>query len=298
MRTQPECLECFLDDIRSAIDLLVTEEGERLEILRHCLRILSEEFGYEKVPSFYITKLHRLLKGKAGIPLPFAKARRRTNEIGIAIAERIKGDANGLSGLERFRFLASWALAANSLDSRTAGTGYQFKPEGAWTYLASYLAKGIAIDQIDRLYEVVKAGPKVLYIHDNVGEIALDMALVEELKALGCSVTSTIRGGPITSDATVEDAKFVGLDKTSNKIILAGPDTLGISWEEASSELRAELQRAELIIAKGQANYYVLSEHREEIPGLVFCLFTTKCDPVSRNFNLTGKQMVATFLQL
>lgn len=296
MRTQPECLECFLDDIRSAIDLLVTEEGERLKIFRHCLLILSEEFGYEKVPSFYITKLHSLVKGETGIPLPFAKARRRANEIGIAISEHIRADAKRLSGLERFRFLASWALAANSLDSRTAGTGYQFKLKDAWTYLASYLAKGIAIDQLDRFYEVVKAGPKVLYIHDNVGEIALDGALVEELKALGCFVTSAIRGGPITSDATAEDAIFVGLDRTSNKIILAGPDTLGISWEEASLELRAELQRAELIIAKGQANYYVLSEHREEIPGLVFCLFTIKCEPVSRQFALTGKQMIATFL--
>ncbi len=296
MLTQPECLECFLNDIRSAIDLLVVDEEKRLKILRHCLRLLAQEFGYKKVPSFYITELHRLVKREGGIPLPFAESRGQTNKVGIAIAERIRVEAQGLLGLERFRFLASWALAANSLDSRTAGTGYQFRPEDARTYLASYLARGIAVDHLDRLYEVVNTGPRVLYIHDNVGEIALDRAFIKELKALGCPVTSAIRGGPITSDATVEDAKFVGLDKTSDKIILAGPDTLGISWEEASSELRAELQRAELIIAKGQANYYVLSEHREEIPRLVFCLFTIKCEPVSRQFGLTGKQMVATFL--
>jgi len=296
MRTQPECLECFLNDIRSAIDLLVMDEDERLKILRHCLRLLAQEFGYKKVPSFYITELHRLLKREAGISLPFAESRRRTNEVGVAIAERIREEAQGLSGLERFRFLASWALAANSLDSRTAGTGYRFRPDDAHAHLASYLAMGIAVDQLDRLYEVARAGPKVLYIHDNVGEIALDKALIQELKALGCPVTSTVRGGPITSDATIEDARIVGLQGASDKIILAGPDTLGISWEEASSELRADLQRAELIIAKGQANYYVLSEHRKEIPGRVFCLFTTKCEPVSRNFGLTGKRMVATFL--
>ncbi|GAH29734.1 unnamed protein product, partial [marine sediment metagenome] len=46
----------------------------------------------------------------------------------------------------------------------------------------------------------------------------------------GSSVTSVLRGGPITSDATMEDGEEVGLQEAASEIILAGPDTLGISF--------------------------------------------------------------------
>jgi len=50
------------------------------------------------------------------------------------------------------------------------------------------------------------------------------------------------------------------------------------------------------VIAKGQANYYVLSEHSAEVPGEIFCLFTIKCQPVADVVGVQPKQAVGIFL--
>ncbi len=155
----------------------------------------------------------------------------------------------------------------------------------------------MARDQVDGLYERILAKTPVLYIHDNVGEIALDKLFIQEIRRHGCHVTSALRGGPITSDATMEDGRTVGLDRAVDRLIQAGPDTLGISWEEASPELREAMQAARLIIAKGQANYYVLSEHRAELAAEIFCLFTIKCQPVADVVGVQPKQAVGIFLE-
>jgi uncharacterized protein with ATP-grasp and redox domains len=156
--------------------------------------------------------------------------------------------------------------------------------------------RGLALDHLDRLYQSVLVKMPVLFIHDNVGEIALDRLFIEELQRHGCHVTSALRGGPITSDATMEDGRMVGLDAAADRVILAGPDTLGISWEEASSELREAMRLAQLIIAKGQANYYVFSEHGKELAGEVFCLFTIKCQTVADVLGVQPRQAVGIFL--
>lgn len=296
MKTQPECLRCFTDDVYSAIRQLVPDKKEQIRIVRKALKYLSENYSLSEIPSYHITELHRIVKKESGISLPFEEHRKRSNEIGMLIAERIIREAESLKGLERFRHFAKWTLVANSLDTRTAGIGYTYNPDDYYNHLLSYLDKGIAVNQIDTLYETIKGIKEILYIHDNVGEIAIDKLLIIEIKNLGCRVISALRGGPITSDATLDDGSFVGLDRISDEIIMAGPDTLGISFKEMSKALRDALNKAELVIAKGQANYYVLSEHRSEIPGRVFCLFTTKCNPVARRFNLQGKNNIATFL--
>jgi uncharacterized protein with ATP-grasp and redox domains len=218
------------------------------------------------------------------------------NQVGLQIAERLQKQAEGLEGLARFRFLATWALAGNSLDSRTVGIGYGFDPEQTLQHLQGYVDRGLARDDLDRLYLRIKAKTPILYIHDNVGEIALDKIFIQELRCNGCHVTSALRGGPITSDATMEDGRMVGMGTAVDRLIQAGPDTLGISWEEASPELREAMHNAPLIIAKGQANYYVFSEYRAQLPGEVFCLFTVKCQPVADVIGVQPKQAVGIFL--
>jgi uncharacterized protein with ATP-grasp and redox domains len=268
----------------------------QLKVAKDVMQFLAESFGHDRVPSYYITEVHRILKRDTGIAIPFEESRKQSNQVGVAIAARLQAEAERLEGLTRFRFLARWALAGNSLDSRTVGIGYGFAPEQTLQHLKGYVDRGLALDHLDRLYQHVLAKTPVLFIHDNVGEIALDKLFIEELQRHGCHVTSALRGGPITSDATMEDGRMVGLDAAADRVILAGPDTLGISWEEASSELREAMRLAQLIIAKGQANYYVFSEHGKELAGEVFCLFTIKCQTVADVLGVQPRQAVGIFL--
>jgi len=296
MKTVPACLTCVLGDAYTAAQQLTTDPAVHLRVAHACLSLLADTFGYGRVPSRYITDVHRIVKRETGIAVPFADTRDQLNRIALGLADDIQRQADVLPDADRFRRLVQWALAGNSLDSRTVGIGYGFDPTRMRQHLQSYIDRGFARDDVDRLYAQVRAGTPVLFIHDNVGEIAFDKLLIQEMRRHGCHVTSALRGGPITSDATMADGRAVGLDHAVDRLIEAGPDTLGISWEEASGDLRAALRDARLIVAKGQANYYVFSEHRAELNGDVFCLFTIKCQPVADILGVQPKQAVGIFI--
>jgi hypothetical protein len=296
MKAVPACLTCILGDVYAAAQQVTRDPAVQLRVAKDCMRFLADTFGHERVPSDYITEVHRILKRDTGVATPFAESRNQLNRVAMELAPTIQAQAERLEGLPRFRVLTLWALAGNSLDSRTVGIGYAFEPARMLQHLQSYVDRGMARDDVDRLYERVTARTPVLYIHDNVGEIALDALLIREIRRHGCRVTSALRGGPITSDATMADGLAVGLDRAADRLIQAGPDTLGISWDEASPELRAALRAAPRVIAKGQANYYVFSEHRAELTAEVFCLFTIKCQPVADVVGVEPKQAVGIFL--
>ena len=296
MRTHLNCASCIVYDLCGALDLVPLKEETKHEILKESFRFLSREFSTEKIPSYFITEVHRILKRISGIEIPFKERRDKCNQLGIKMAEKIALGAEGLEEFERFSFLVNWAIASNHLDFRTVGTGYGFQMAEIIEELRACLSEGLKIDRRAEIFQKAKNSSKILYIHDNVGEIALDKLLIKELRRYGTLVTSALRGGPITSDATIEDGETVGLQEAASEIILAGPDTLGISLNEMSDQLKRGLQTADLVIAKGQANYYALTEYRSKVPGKIACLFRTKCEIVSNDLGETGKINVAILL--
>jgi len=296
MRTHLNCASCIVDDLCGALNLVPLKEEIKIEILKESFQFLAREFSTEKIPSYFITEVHRILKRVSGIEIPFKERRDKCNQLGIKMAEKIALEAEGLEEFERFSFLVNWAIASNHLDFRTVGTGYGFQMAEIIEELRACLSEGLKIDQRAEIFRIAKSSSKILYIHDNVGEIAFDKLLIKELRRYGASVISALRGGPITSDATMEDGETVGLQEAASKIILAGPDTLGISLDEMSDQLKRELQTADLVITKGQANYYALTEYRPKVPGEIACLFRTKCELVSNDLGETGKINLAILL--
>ncbi len=301
MKTAGVCLPCFVDDLVGAMDLLDLPTGKKRIILARAFAYLGRETGSEagwaSTPSRHITALHRIVKSVAGLETPFAALREACNRVGVEIARKVRLDVQGLDGPERFRALARWAIAGNHLDFRTVGTGYGFRSEEIHRWLETLASQPLAVDHADRIRALVLDADEVLYIPDNVGEIALDVLLVEEIRRLGARVAVPYRGGPITSDAVREDFEAVGLDASADEIFEAGPDTLGISFEEMSDALGKALASAPVVITKGQANWYAVSEHLDEIPGAVACLLRTKCDAASAPLGVKAKDGVAAILK-
>jgi len=295
MKAESVCLPCIVDDLRAAVDSEIADESMRRTIVRDALHYLADNFSTALPAPTFITGVHRVFKRVSGINTPFALRRAKCNEVGRSLAVELKHRATTMRGLARFTFYVRWAIAGNKLDFRTVGTGYDFDVARIEAMLESG-AQELVVDCTDELYREVRGDRRIFYIHDNVGEIALDALLIEEMKNLGAYVVSGVRGGPVTSDATMKDAKSVGLDAVSDEVVLVGPDTLGLSFEEASDRCREELQKADLVIAKGQANYCMLTENSPLVRGKVVCLFRTKCDLVAGVFARRGHISVATFL--
>jgi len=296
LKRESACRPCVVDDLRGALELLRLEPEVTREILESANRFLDRTWPENREPSFYITGVHRILKEVSGIEVPFRELREGCNRVGIEIAAGLDSTIAALPDRERFRFLCLWAVAGNHLDFRTVGTGYGFGTDEIRGMLEEKVACGFAIDEVDRIREILTGAKRILYVPDNVGEIAFDRRLVHWLREQGAHVTVPYRGGPITSDAMLVDFAAVGLDEEADEVIEAGPDTLGVDFGEMTDEMREAVRTADAILTKGQANFYVFHEHRESVPGAICCLLTTKCEIVSEELGRTGRINVATVL--
>ena len=297
MKTRPECVPCLIDDVVGAVTLLTQDDSEKERVIRACLAYLGKDFSTAREPSAFITGLHRIVKHELGLEMPFREKREACNRVGLAIADWLKGELNGVPESQRFQQLILWAIAGNMLDFRTVGTGYGFSVDAIRDMLAGCVENGLAVDETDRIWRTIEGSERIVYVLDNVGEIALDALLIRFLVDRGHAVTAPLRGGPITSDAVLSDGEMVNLEATGARVICAGPDTLGISFEEMSAELRHALGEADLVLGKGQANFYVLSEHVGDLPCPAACLLTTKCDFAAGYFGQKGKVNVAALLE-
>ncbi|MGB9595275.1 MAG: damage-control phosphatase ARMT1 family protein [Candidatus Poribacteria bacterium] len=290
------CIPCILDDICGAIEALYLTDDVKKKIAKECLKFLSENIELNKEPSFYITTVHRILKRISGIDVPFSKKREICNIMGLQIEHKLDQKLADLSGFEKFSTIVKWCIAGNALDFRTVGTGYDFGIEEIENSLYE-LTNKLEVDHLQVIYEKAKSSQRILFVHDNVGEIAIDKLLIKSLRELnGATVISAVRGGAITSDATAEDAEKVRLADVASSVILAGPDTLGISFEEMSSDFKNELNKADMIFAKGQANYYVFSEHKDEVKSPIVCLLRTKCEYVYSAFGFSNNINIAVII--
>lgn len=131
--------------------------------------------------------------------------------------------------------------------------------------------------------EVEKAHRLVLFT-DNCGEIVTDKLLISVLRDINPQllVTVIVRGRPVVNDATLEDARQVGMQDVAQRVIGNGAGMPGNVIGAISSEAMDEVRKADVLVSKGQGNYEGLSGC-----GLnIFYLFLCKCDAFMRRFNV------------
>ena len=99
----------------------------------------------------------------------------------------------------------------------------------------------------------LEAGKKLLYLTDNAGEIGFDRIFAEAIAAKypHLQITFYVRGDIAQNDATVEDAKAVGIPFP---VIGNGNRVPGTQIDMLSQEAKAALEAADVILAKGMAN--------------------------------------------
>jgi uncharacterized protein with ATP-grasp and redox domains len=89
------------------------------------------------------------------------------------------------------------------------------------------------------------------------------------------------------NDAPRQDALAAGLDRTTI-IVDNGSNAPGTLLELCSDEFRSRLTAAELIIAKGQANYESLSG----LDAPIFFLLQAKCPVIARDLGVPARSII------
>ena len=128
----------------------------------------------------------------------------------------------------------------------------------------------------------------IVYLTDNCGEIVMDKLLIKQIKKKypDLELTVMVRGTEVINDATMEDAKQVGITDYA-RVIPNGSDIAGTWIEEMSEEAKAVLDGADVIISKGQGNFETLRKCGRNI----YYIFLCKCDLFANTFQvpkLTG----------
>lgn len=123
----------------------------------------------------------------------------------------------------------------------------------------------------------------LVYLTDNCGEIVLDKIFIQHIKAEfpELKITVIVRGENVINDATMEDAKEVGLTEVV-KCIGNGNGAPGTIRERLSEEAGQVLSEADVIISKGQGNFESLFGE-----GLnPYYMFLCKCELFVHRFGL------------
>lgn len=142
----------------------------------------------------------------------------------------------------------------------------------------------IDADMLEALRREILRARRLVYIADNCGEIVMDRVLMTALHGLNpsLSVTAVVKGAPIVNDATREDAEQIGLLKVAQAVVDTGCGIAGCPEGRLSAECLGVLDGADVLIAKGQANYETLCGCGRNI----FYIFMCKCQLFMDRFNV------------
>ncbi len=286
VHTALDCMPCLTRQALEALRCVGTAEAAQREVMRHVLRALASEVDLDATPPEIAQRVHRLVRRLTGERDPYAELKARANGIALAAEPRLRELVDGAR--DPFAVAVRLAIAANTLDAginaAAAADGGHGRGErrGAPGRLVAALRRGMSEPlhgEVDEFREAVARAGRILYLADNSGEIVVDRMLVEQLPR--DRVVVAVRGGPVLNDATLADARAVGLD-TLAPAIENGSDAPGTVLADCSREFRHVFGAADVIIAKGQGNYESLSD----VDAPVFFLLKVKCPLAARHAGL------------
>jgi uncharacterized protein with ATP-grasp and redox domains len=275
MRAKPECDHCFLRQAADAAGRTALSPATR-ETLLKAVREELVRLPADVTPPVKASRIHALIREISGDPDPYHAAKQEATEHALSLYPRLK-QLLALAS-DPLESAIRLAIAGNIID---LGVASEYDLEAS---IERVLVQPLGIDHLSRLKSALRSAKSILYLGDNAGETVLDRLLIELLEQ---PVIYVVKGGPAVNDATREDATAAGLDKVC-KVIDNGAATLGTLLEQCTPELQQRFNTADLIIAKGMANYESLSGSRA---GLFF-LLQAKCAVIARHLGVLEKSIV------
>ena len=277
MEMDPQCVPCLIRRV-----LFEAEEagGDRsVEAVCNASRTLGRLFGPGVCSATVATQVHREIYSLLGTKDPYARLKKKSNQVALGIFPEAEGFVRRSRNSLRDAFLC--AVVGNVLDFGIS-TGYD-DPTKLRLEFKNLVREGLGHDDTERIKKIMKESDRVVYLADNCGEIVLDRLVLREIKKFDVDLTMVVKEEPILTDATMKDIKGLGFEKLVGHIAEAPGFAVGIDLGSIKGRFGRLLRDADMIIAKGMANFESLSE--TDIAPVAY-LLRTKCEPVSRAMGL------------
>ena len=289
MKVEPECASCLFSRAQIQIYQATTNPALRFRCIIEVVKLLNRSFKPSSVAADLCTKRDRIIQQLTSNPDPYRHIKKVANTKALKLFPQAKKFVHsGYTQQERFKKACLCAIVGNIMEFDIPGHKFTINDLNKTIKSA---AKDLAIDDIDRAYELTKKSNSVLFLADNAGEIIFDALLVEQLKNMGLKVTYVVKGGPIINDATMDDVEISNIDKLADEVITTGTNAVGLLKKEVSPEFLKIYDEAELVFAKGMGYAETLTEYKYTKPHLH--LFRTKCNPVANYFCVPRDKNIA-----
>ncbi|MDY6793784.1 MAG: ARMT1-like domain-containing protein [Actinomycetota bacterium] len=271
MRLDAECYPCMMSQAMRAAMLSGLGGEKLLDVMRWTAGFL-QELDPSTTPPAAAAVFYDRVKELSGHEDPFKLLKHESNIAAQRLLPRLLSEID--ASPEPLAFALKTSIAGNIIDF-----GAHEAPADLESNIDMIMNHDPFIDHTDPLKNDLEVASTVLMICDNAGEIVMDRLLLEVLSSLYPNIdfTVAVRGGPAINDATLEDAREVGMEKFS-RVITTGLAMAGVDLESCSPQFRSAFHNYDVIIAKGQGNFETLDQRSENI----YFLFQVKCDCVSR----------------
>jgi uncharacterized protein with ATP-grasp and redox domains len=282
MKIQENCLPCIVNQAIKVATMVGLEDKEQL--LRKTFTYLSQvDFKTSSTPEV-IGEIFVLLKKEIGNEDPYKETRVQYNKMFLEQIPDLEREINGVEN--PFIEAIKYAIIGNMIDFNPIHNLLLSDIETSFTRLKE---EQLEINHSNLLIQEIGNAATILYLGDNCGEICLDKILIKKIKELNpsCQVFFGTRGEAVVNDSVEEDAYFVGIDDHAT-IISNGDSSMGTVLYRTSKRFQEIYKNADIVIAKGQANYECLSNENKNI----YFLLMTKCSMIAMNIGVPEMKMI------
>ena len=285
MKANSMCVACMLNRQEKSIRTF-TDEEKKSEYIHQVLKLLYDHAESESTP-WLSEQLDTLYQRFWGEGIDYAPIKHKYNQLLLNKEEEV--EQRIAEAADPVRECIKYVCAGNYIDFGAVNNVNEDTFEALWEK-----ASKEQVSEVEYAYfrkDLAQAN-KLVYLTDNCGEIVLDKVFIRHIKTAypKLQITVVVRGKNVINDATMKDAKEVGL----TDIVLCignGNGAPGTVMKSLSEEARQAILEADVVISKGQGNFESLCG--EGINPYYF--FLCKCELFVRRFGL--KQYESVFMR-
>ena len=271
MEASSDCIPCMLTQALGAARRVTDDTWLHRKLLFAVMEYLPT-LNFDRSPAEVSYDCLHFTTRYLGVADPYADEKqlstRKLLEIEHELRQKLLAAPDPLEAAIRY------ALAANRID---LGAVSEQQVEQELSCDATALE--MAINDYDALRSALAEARTAIYILSNAGEVVCDKLVLEQLGVP--EITCVVRQSPIINQVTRDDVADVGLERLA-RIVDPGVDALGIPLSLCSAEFRALFADADVVIARGQANYATLDEPERD----VYHIFRAKCEHTAQHLGV------------
>ena len=293
MKINLDCIPCFQRQALDSLRMNTKDEKLQERVLRKVMETLLKS-DWTSTPLEIAHRVHKIVREETRIEDPYKKIKNMYNDVALNLYPKIKQNVNKSS--DPLNEAIRLAIAGNIIDFGPKSKG-QFDVEKT---IEDVFNREFAIDDYKIFKEKIKKARNLLYFVDNTGEIVFDKLLIETILKFrekieidqDLKITIVVKCGPVINDATIKDAKYIGMNEIPNiefKMTTNGDSNIRPSLN--SKKVESWIKNHDMTIAKGQANYEGLSQFND-----IFFVLITKCRIIASDLGVREGDIILKYM--